>query len=568
MLIRSVESERDEMKFQFSLKSLRWTRKKTLILVVGVCLAGAGSFYFSRQGTTRKNTTQASFIRTTVLKKTTLNNSISLTGTVESASVSNVTTNQSLAVKSIPVQVGDWVEAGDIICVLDTDEIDKNIEKTLESLQENIDNAKDSLASAEENLTWAQSDADSAWNTMAEKESAMNSAKTAYESARSSVDAFQANVDQAQAAYQSAVEAENQALSALNSAISDGTCTGLEDTACAAGSTYAAAKQASADAKSKADSAEQDLKSAQSAMNYDTLAAAYNTAQSAYNTALTAWNTARNNRDSWQTKVEDAKEAVTKASSSDTLDDLYEKKENCTLRAETAGKVTAINVTVGSMATNNTTIATIQDTDALKITVTIPEYEIQNVELGMTAKITTDATEGEIEGTLTQISPVASSQNGGFSAEVTVTTPNSGLYVGINATVEIIQSTVDNVFVVPIDAVGTNDAGESIVFVKESGSGSDAVFKEVVVTTGEENDYYVEISSTQLSEGMEVRSSADPEQAQVNGSESGEQVQMNGGMQIDMGGAMPAGEMPAGQMPAGGPGGNGGGAPGGRGGNG
>ena len=238
MLIRSVESERDEMKFQFSLKSLRWTRKKTVILAVGICLAGAGSFYFSRQGTTRKNTTQASFIRTTVLKKTTLNNSISLTGTVESASVSNVTTNQSLAVKSIPVQVGDWVEAGDIICVLDTDEIDKNIEKTLESLQENIDNAKDSLASAEENLTWAQSDADSAWNTMAEKESAMNSAKTAYESARSSVDAFQANVDQAQAAYQSAVEAENQALSALNSAISDGTCTGVEDTACAAGTAY------------------------------------------------------------------------------------------------------------------------------------------------------------------------------------------------------------------------------------------------------------------------------------------------------------------------------------------
>ena len=189
------------MKFRFSLKSLHWTKKKTLILAIGLCLAGAGGFYFSRQGTTRKNKTQASFIRTTVLKKTTLNNSISLTGTVESASVSNVTTNQALAVKSIPVQVGDWVEAGDIICVLDTEEIDKNIEKTRESLQENIDNAKDSLTSAEENLSWAQSDADSAWNTLAEKESAMNSAKTAYESARSSVDAFQANVDQAQAAY-------------------------------------------------------------------------------------------------------------------------------------------------------------------------------------------------------------------------------------------------------------------------------------------------------------------------------------------------------------------------------
>ena len=127
---------------------------------------------------------------------------------------------------------------------------------------------------------------------------------------------------------------------------------------------------------------------------------------------------------------------------------------------------------------------------------------------------------------------------------------------------------MDNVFVVPIDAIGTNDAGESIVFVKESGSGSDAIFKEVVVTTGEENDYYVEISSAELSEGMEVRSSADPKQAQVSGSESSEPVQMNGDMQIDMGGAMPSGEMPAGQMPAGGSGGNGGGAPGGRGGNG
>ncbi|WP_040452268.1 efflux RND transporter periplasmic adaptor subunit [Holdemania massiliensis] len=553
------------MEFQELRKSLHWNKKKTWITVLCVCLLGAGSFYFTRRGTTRRNNTQASFVRTTVLKKTTLNNSISLTGTVESAAVSNVTTNQSLSVKSIPVQVGDWVKAGDIICVLDTEEIDKNIEKTLESLQESADQAKESLASAEENLTWAQSDADSAWNTMAEKETAMNSAKTAYESARSSVDAFQANVDQAQAAYQSLMEAENEALSQLNAAISTGECSGLEDTACTAGTNYQNAKQASKDAKAKAESAQQDLKTAQSAMNYDALAAAYTSAQTAYNSAVNAWNTARNQRDNWETKVTEAKEALEKASASDALDDLYEKRENCTLRAETAGKVTAINVTVGSMAGNNTTIATIQDTEALKISVTIPEYEIQNVELGMSAKITTDATEGEIEGTLTQISPVASSQNStGFSAEVTVTTPNSGLYVGINATVEIIQSTVDNVFVVPIDAVGTNDQGEAVVFVKESGSGAEAVFKEVSVTTGEENDYYIEISSSQLSEGMEVRSSADPEQAQVNMTEGNAQdLSNNAGVQFDMGGAMPSGEMPSG----GGPGGNGG-APGGRGGNG
>lgn len=550
------------LKSQNIKSSLHWARKKTIILIAGVFIIAAGSFYFSRQGSVKKTGTQASYVRTTILKRTTLNNSISVSGTVESAAVSNVTTNQSLTVKSIPVQVGDWVQAGDVICVLDSVEIDKSITRAQEKLQESIETAQEALNTAEQNYTWAKSDAETAWNTKTEKEQAMNAAKSALDSAQSSIDAFQAKADQAQAAYQSAVQAENQALNDWNSAIADGTCAA---SGCDAENAYNQAKTNSEQARTDSSAAEQELKTVQSAMNYDSLSAYYNAALSAYEQAEKAWNTARDYRDTCESRVSDAKETLTKNASSDELEDLQEKLAQCTLTAETAGKVTAINVTVGSMAGNNTTIATIQDTESLKVAVTIPEYDIQNVEAGMRAVITSDATEDEIEGTLTQISPVASSGNStGFSAEITVNTQDSGLYVGINANAEIIQSTVDNVFVVPIDAVGTNEAGSQVVFVRESGSGADGVFRAVEVTTGAENDYYIEIRSDELSEDMEICSSADPEQAKVSstGNDSEMQFPSIGGADIEF--SMPEG----GSMPSSGPSGNGGGGmPGGRGGN-
>lgn len=60
------------------------------------------------------------FIRTTTLRKTSLEDSISSTGLVASNNVSNVTTNLNAAVKSVEVSVGDYVEEGDVIVTLDT----------------------------------------------------------------------------------------------------------------------------------------------------------------------------------------------------------------------------------------------------------------------------------------------------------------------------------------------------------------------------------------------------------------------------------------------------------------
>lgn len=220
------------------------------------------------------------------------------------------------------------------------------------------------------------------------------------------------------------------------------------------------------------------------------------------------------------------------------------------------------------------TVATIQDTNALKIAVTIQEYDVPNVSIGMKARITSDATDGEISGTLTQISPTATAATGGqssssssgtFSAEVSVDGASSGLLIGMNANVEIVQSTTDNVFVVPYDAVGTEDDGTKYVMVKTGGDGADATFEKVTVTTGAENDYYIEISGDALSEGMEVRSSASDDSTET--VDAGNMMGQ-GGFAFSAGGDMPSGGGQGGPGggqggPSGGPGGGQGGGPGG-----
>ena len=56
-----------------------------------------------------------------------------------------------------------------------------------------------------------------------------------------------------------------------------------------------------------------------------------------------------------------------------------------------AGIVAALNATVGSAVTDSV-VATIQDTDALKIAITVEEYDIASLQVGLPVIITSDAT--------------------------------------------------------------------------------------------------------------------------------------------------------------------------------
>lgn len=572
--------------------------KKALIAVVLIlAIAVAGLWYFRLRRPTMPVAVQGgSYVRTVTLQKGTLDDSISASGTVESSDVSNVTTDLKYTVKTVDVQVGDMVEAGDVICTLDTESLEKSIEKAKETLADSMAQAEKAYQKAQESLAEAQTNTSEAKTEMDEAESAKNDAWSAYDSARSKVSSFQTEADNAAAQEESALSALNDAmavtaekqtayndaygawktesdrqlaadyqpadgdaekLAGLQTAMEEAQAQ-LEAATAAQTSAEAAYKQASEQSQAK----QQALNEAQNTVGLTGLQTAYQQAQSAYEQAQTAYEQAVKNQETAQETCDDALESYNKSSESDELTDLQEQLEQCTLTAETSGKVTAVNATVGSMIDG--AAATIQNTDSLKVAITIPEYDIESVQVGMTARITSDVTDKEVSGTLSQISPTATgggSSSSSFAAEVTIDDADSGLLIGTNAKVEIILSTTEDVFTVPLDAIGENEAGESVIYVQTGEEDGEPVFEEMAVTVGEQNDYYGQISGAELEEGLVVRASADEDEAteELDTSAMMPGGDMGGDMQGSMIIAAPADGGSAGAAGGGGRGGMGGG---------
>lgn len=526
--------------------------KKFTALLVVLALAAAIVLRFLPQKGAAQGST-VSFVRTTTLQKTSLENSVSTTGTVESANVSTVTTDLKYTVKSVNVQVGDTVQAGDVICTLDTEDLEKQIARAKESLTDQTEQTQEAYDKALKSYNEAKKDYDDAVTAADDAEDDYYDSWDDLNAAVNQVSALQADYDSKQSQLSSMLTEYNEAVSTY----------GVDsDEAKAAKDRYEQFKEGAAK------DAQTALENAQMTTGYQSLVQAKDQAVAAWEQAKTAKEQAEKQLETASESLGTAKKNLDKSGSSDTLEDLQEQLTKCTLTAETSGTVTSLNATVGSICSD--TVATIQDTNALKIAVTIQEYDVPNVSIGMKARITSDATDGEISGTLTQISPTATAATGGqssssssgtFSAEVSVDGASSGLLIGMNANVEIVQSTTDNVFVVPYDAVGTEDDGTKYVMVKTGGDGADATFEKVTVTTGAENDYYIEISGDALSEGMEVRSSASDDSAETVDTSN---MMGQGGFAFSAGGDMPSGGGQGG--PSGGQGGPGGGQGGGPGG--
>lgn len=535
--------------------------KKAVIALALLVVAAAAAAFLLRGRFVRPVSLPAaggSYVRTVTLQKGTLEDSISATGTVQSSDVSNVTTDLKYTVKTVNVQVGDSVEEGDVIWTLDTSELEESIQKLQESLADAKAEAQKQYEKAQASLTEAEENVKSTYDDMKEAEDERDSAKSAYETAAAAVKGYQAEVDAANADLLTKLNARQAALDAytaaggtvdengdpVTSATSEAASTAADLSALAEALVKANGEYKSAEQTLK--TAEANLQTAQSASNYTALSSAYNQAQTAYEQAKTTYENAIKTSETAEESRDTALENYNKAGESDELEELQSQLEKCTLKAETSGKVTAVNATVGSAIDG--AAATIQDTDSLKISITIAEYDIDSVSEGMHAIITSDVIDGEINGTLTQISPTASgggSSSSTFSAEVTVDDENSGLLIGTNAKVQIIQSTTEDVFTVPLDAIEEKEDGTSVIYVQSGEENGEPVFEEVQVVVGATNDYYAEVSGVDLEEGMIVRASASLEEATEEVTTPSDMMMSNEQVVIaapaDGGGAMPSG---------------------------
>lgn len=474
----------------------------------------------------------SAYARTVFLEKGSLEDLVTLNGNVGSARVSVVTSELESKVTAVHVKVGDKVNAGDVICELDTTEITKQIrekkkqlaeEKTalkqeVKNAQASLDNISASRKDVEASNDALISNAKKAQKTAAanyrNKETSYNSALKAYNNGLTKISKEQAGLTNAAAERQNAYEAWKNAGFPKDSGNSS------YDVYCDADERYR-------DAQERLETAQAiyGIEGLKSSLEY--AGSALNDAGTALSSANEAVEAARANKTSALKEIDssvnelttaknEAKRKINSSSSDLELEELKEKKKDAVLKAETDGEVTAFNVHVGSKASGE--IAKIQATDDLILTVQTPEAFINKVNVGQHVRITAASLKSSVEGEVISksntmgdnIATEGSSQAGDSTAEgaagqaegyLTIIKINrdSGLRVGAKVKAEIILSSKENVYMVPIDAVVEDENGNSVIKVIEKGKVSD-----VVVKKGKTNDYYVEITGKNIKEKMEV----------------------------------------------------------------
>lgn len=511
-------------------------RHRKFFVFAVLLVIGAGVFvYFQNKKIRLQAKLPEQVLETSPLERMTLTNYVSATGTLESAEASTVRTSLTeYEVKEVLAEVGDEVQEGDVICILDT----TSLKEKISTIQKSISNAK---AKSEQNLATAERKLSEAQQTQ----------------------------------YIESKEAEDEVYTAWLK--------------------WAEANQKVDDLEAE-NARDEEIEQAEEAAD---------SAHEAYKKAVMAQeSTNRNNYSSVLSQQENLASEQLSAETGTTSEEEqlkeYQKDlENCTIKAPQSGIVTSVTAAQGAVLSGGEA-AQIQKTDSFVVKTTIDEYEISSIEKGMGVLIKTEATgEEELKGTVTFISPVASSDSSSsdpvYEVEISVDTKNELLRLGMTAKLSIITESKENVFAVQYDAVEENEKGESIIKVVEtvmpenerqseeipgqakgtaskagdeaegetvSGSEAEAVsksdrreggaegktpdrensaapiqnIKEIVVEAGMETDFYIEISGEELEEGMEV----------VTGTQSGsgassKQVQGSMMMMPSGGGAMPAG---------------------------
>ena len=544
-----------------------------LLVVILIAAIAAGVIWQDRS---KKPQMQPLTIETAQIEKMDLTNSVSVTGTLATANGKTAsTTLKDIKVTKVYVEVGDEVQEGDIICTFDSSDIEKSladaknnyaVNQQLSDLDNYETQYQDTISNAEDTLQDARDTRDAYKNVYhnsqkAEEEALenLNTVKGQYD-----ITVLKSAYDSASSALKTALEAELTAKGSadqildLDSYLSANTT--IPDSCKSAYTIYSEAKKAyetAAKAISDAEAAYEQAKN--------------NTSQ-AYNTYEQAQSEKDKVQEQYDSTLEEAEKTYQKAKLQDQLvsdddalskiEDYEEQLSDCTVYASMSGTITALNVEEDNVFEGGT-IYEIQDVHNFIVDATVDEYDVVNLEKGQTAYVKTDSLGNEeLEGEVTYVAPTgttgqtmgSNSGTASYEIQITLNEPQEKLRAGMTASVSIALEESKNALAVPYDCVQTNANGDSVIYVDDNGEK-----KEVQVTTGIETDYYTEVISDEISEGMTVYLSTPLQQS--SGQSGSESENSQNGLSFDFGGGAGGRNMGGGPSGGGTPG--GGGAPGG-----
>ncbi|MCR5212813.1 MAG: HlyD family efflux transporter periplasmic adaptor subunit [Eubacterium sp.] len=400
---------------------------------------------------------------------------IDVNGVVESDNVETVTTELTYAVKEIKVEVGDHVKKGDVVAVIDSE----GIERQIEDLEAQASDAERIKAK--------------------ELETARHSLNNASNAQSQTMDAANKSISEAKKAFEDADTDYYDKLDAYNDA--------WNTVAEYATSTDAIeSNPAVSSAKASLDAAEEMWYVKQYA--YDQATSNYS------DTATSASSTYQSAKDSYDmTQISNTSSYSATASQ---LADLYEKKGDTVIIAQSSGIVTSINAVVGLPVTGS--IMTIQDDENLVINVGIKEKDIFSVKEGMTVEFSNNQLENVTgKGLVTKVNTFAvpdtssvsavksvntAALDNTFNAKLSITEKND-ILIGMKLKGRISTGEESRVNAVPYTAILADEDGEYVYVAEEVQNGMYSVVRKSV-EKGMSGDYYVEITGGDLVEGDKV----------------------------------------------------------------
>ena len=401
-----------------------------------------------------------------------ITNSIMVSGTIENGSATPYVISTGLdsyEIKKLHVKVGDYVQAGDVICEFDTENIEKQIAEKQSKVTSNseldgktVDDLKSQLASEEE---IQRIKLDRITETKAANQQKYDEAKRNYEKAQNN--------------FNRANEQYNEAEGYLRDASTDEEITRYYNLC----STYQAQiSQYSSEMtqyKSAMDSASDEIKAA----DYE-----YELTKTETNKSISDL---KYSIDSYRTETETLEE----------LKKLQEQLDNSVIRAEHDGIVEKVNVSEGQISAEKNLISIIDNNNKV-VHVVLNDSDMLNVKEGMRAALTTSSDRiGTIEGTVSKINKVKGEQ--GFDVYIRCDDLDD-LFIGMNVSISIIVFS-EEVNAVPKKAV-KSDENSDVKYVYAAVPAGDGTFtlEKREVSVGVSDSEYCQILDGKLKAGEKV----------------------------------------------------------------
>lgn len=505
-------------------------KKKIIIAVCVVAVAAIG--VVSLLNGNRKGA--AVSVPYAPLSKTSLRSTISASGVVQSNDSVNIYSDLNYAVKKINVKVGDRVSAGQVLCEIDSVDLQNSINQKIASIQTSAAQSNQRIKTSQKKYSDTKSNLSAGLNTQinsaADKVvSAQRDLETAQQKLTDAKKRLDTNTDSSLISAKSAVETARLDYESADKSYNDFKKDHKgEDISGDLQDESRKLREAMESAKVRYDAAKASL-----AAYYTThdesiadLTKAVTTAQISYDSAVKAQKAAiaSVNQDliAAADSITSEKLSADQKAQQTELESLQTKLAKCSVTAPTSGTITAVYATEN--APSGGLMFVIEDINALEMKIKIKESDIASVKPGMKAVVSADAIDGKkFDGVVGKISPTSlkdkegktvSSSNAEFEADITITSKDPALLIGMNGSAEIILQSKESVYSVPVDAVTTDPQGKDIIY--SAVQQQDGSYKAVAVpvTLGIETDTNVEVSGSDLKDGLKIIT--DPKQTLPN----------------------------------------------------